>query len=79
MGFSVKTGENFYRNTYGYSATEAERAAEDINRMAADDSVKAAVETYSNLYPSERESIAQQLDSLRNGFQKVEDNDCPIK
>lgn len=39
LGFSVKTGKNFYRNTYGYSATEAERA-EDINAMAADDSVK---------------------------------------
>ncbi len=38
-GFKVKTGKNLYKNTYGYSATELERA-EDFNDMFSDDDVK---------------------------------------
>ena len=39
MGFCVKFGENIYKNTYGYLASEEERA-DDLNHMVADDSVK---------------------------------------
>ncbi len=39
LGYRVKIGENIYRDTYGYLASEMERA-DDINAMAADDSVK---------------------------------------
>ncbi len=35
LGFRVKTGENLYKSTYGYSATERERA-DDLNAMFAD-------------------------------------------
>jgi muramoyltetrapeptide carboxypeptidase len=38
-GFKVKTGKNLYKSTYGYSATELERA-EDLNSMFSDDKVK---------------------------------------
>lgn len=38
-GFIVKEAKNLYASTYGYSATEQERA-EDINELAADESVK---------------------------------------
>lgn len=38
-GFKVKTGENLYKNTYGYLATEIERA-NDFNNMVSDKSVK---------------------------------------
>ncbi|MCL6457055.1 MAG: LD-carboxypeptidase [Gorillibacterium sp.] len=38
-GFRVKVGENFYKNTYGYSATETERA-DDFNNMIFDEDVK---------------------------------------
>lgn len=38
-GFSVKTGENLYRTTYGYLASEQERA-NDFNRMVLDENVK---------------------------------------
>lgn len=38
-GFKVKTGKNLYKNTYGYSATEWERA-DDLNKMFLDDDVK---------------------------------------
>lgn len=39
QGFKVKTGNNIYKNTYGYSATEAERA-DDLNEMVTDKDVK---------------------------------------
>lgn len=39
LGFSVKTGANLYRSTYGYSATEKERS-DDLNEMVADPDVK---------------------------------------
>jgi len=39
MGFRVKTGENFYKSSYGYLASEAERAA-DFNQLARDEAVK---------------------------------------
>ena len=39
LGFAVKTGENFYKNTYGYSATAIERA-DDFNAMFRDGEVK---------------------------------------
>jgi muramoyltetrapeptide carboxypeptidase len=38
-GFQVKLGENIYKNTYGYLASETERA-DDINKMVLDDNVK---------------------------------------
>lgn len=38
-GFRVKTGENLYKSTYGYSATEMERA-HDLNQMVLDEAVK---------------------------------------
>lgn len=38
-GFCVKTGKNLYKSTYGYSASEFERA-EDFNLMVLDDDVK---------------------------------------
>ena len=39
LGFRVKTGENLYKDTYGYLATEQERA-DDFNAMALDDDVR---------------------------------------
>lgn len=39
VGFRVKLGENIYKNTYGYLASEQERA-DDFNSMLADDEVK---------------------------------------
>lgn len=39
MGFQVKTGPNLYKDTYGYLASEEERA-EDFNAMVADETVK---------------------------------------
>ena len=38
-GFRVKKAKNLYANTYGYSATEQERA-DDINELVSDDNVK---------------------------------------
>lgn len=38
-GFKVKAGRNLYKDTYGYLASEAERAG-DLNEMAADAEVK---------------------------------------
>lgn len=38
-GFKVKVGKNMYNKTYGYSASETERA-EDLNDMFSDDEVK---------------------------------------
>lgn len=38
-GFYVKIGENLYKNTYGYSASEQERA-DDLNNMVSDETVK---------------------------------------
>ena len=38
-GFRVKTGSNLFKDTYGYAASEAERA-EDLNQMVLDDEVK---------------------------------------
>lgn len=38
-GFKVKIGKNLYKNTYGYSATELERA-DDFNEMFLDEDVK---------------------------------------
>ena len=35
LGFAVKTGANLYRDTYGYLASEQERA-DDLNQMVAD-------------------------------------------
>ena len=40
FGFRIKFSENFYKNTYGYSATPQEKAS-DINKMFADKEVKA--------------------------------------
>jgi muramoyltetrapeptide carboxypeptidase len=39
LGFKVKLGENVYKDTYGYTASAEERAA-DFNAMAADETVK---------------------------------------
>ncbi len=39
LGFRIKCGENMYRNTYGYLASEQERA-DDFNAMACDAQVK---------------------------------------
>jgi len=39
MGFSVKLGDNIFKNTYGYLASEQERA-DDLNNMVADNEVK---------------------------------------
>lgn len=39
LGFRVKTGENLYKDTYGYTASTEERAA-DLNRMIRDETVK---------------------------------------
>lgn len=38
-GFHVKTGENLYKSTYGYLASERERAS-DLNQMVMDETVK---------------------------------------
>ena len=38
-GFRVKTGTNLYKDTYGYAASEVERA-DDLNQMILDDEVK---------------------------------------
>lgn len=38
-GFKVKTGKNLYSSTYGYSATELERA-DDFNEMFSDEDIK---------------------------------------
>lgn len=39
LGFNVKLGDNVYKNTYGYLASETERA-DDFNAMVTDDDVK---------------------------------------
>ncbi|MGI5899850.1 MAG: S66 peptidase family protein [Christensenellales bacterium] len=39
LGFSVKLGQNVYKDTYGYLASEQERA-DDFNGMVCDESVK---------------------------------------
>lgn len=39
LGFKIKTGKNLYKSTYGYSATEMERA-DDLNDMFSDEEVK---------------------------------------
>ncbi|MFQ7400193.1 MAG: LD-carboxypeptidase, partial [Neglectibacter sp.] len=39
LGFQVRLGDHFFRNTYGYLASEEERA-EDINSMAREKEVK---------------------------------------
>jgi muramoyltetrapeptide carboxypeptidase len=39
LGYSVKLGENFTRDTYGYAAS-AEECAEDVNALVADDAVQ---------------------------------------
>ena len=39
MGFRVKFGENIFKNTYGYLASEQERA-DDLNNMVANNEVK---------------------------------------
>lgn len=39
LGFQVKQAKNLYRDTYGYLASEQERA-EDINAMVQDDTVR---------------------------------------
>lgn len=39
LGFCVKEGKNLYRDTYGFAASEQERA-DDFNEMTADDDVK---------------------------------------
>jgi muramoyltetrapeptide carboxypeptidase len=39
LGFKVKTGENFYKDTDGYTASAKERA-DDLNTLVADDEVK---------------------------------------
>ncbi|MGI6199217.1 MAG: S66 peptidase family protein [Christensenellales bacterium] len=39
LGFAVKTGANLYRDTYGYLASEQERA-DDLNQMVADPAIK---------------------------------------
>lgn len=38
LGFHVKTGNNLYKSSYGYSASEHERA-DDLNEMVNDKSV----------------------------------------
>lgn len=38
-GFRVKTGRNLYKSTYGYAASEQERA-DDLNAMVEDDEVR---------------------------------------
>ena len=38
-GFRVKTGSRLYRHTYGYAASETERA-DDLNEMVSDKDVK---------------------------------------
>ena len=38
LGYKIKLGDNFYKNTYGYAASAEERAA-DLNALVADDSV----------------------------------------
>jgi len=40
MGFKVKLGENFYKDTWGYTASAGERA-DDFNALIADDGVDA--------------------------------------
>ncbi|MCL2362941.1 MAG: LD-carboxypeptidase [Defluviitaleaceae bacterium] len=40
MGFKVKHGDNFYKDTWGYAASARERA-DDFNALIADDSVDA--------------------------------------
>jgi muramoyltetrapeptide carboxypeptidase len=42
MGFKVKLGENFYKNTWGYAASAEERA-DDFNALISDDSVDAVL------------------------------------
>jgi muramoyltetrapeptide carboxypeptidase len=39
LGFNIKEGKNLYNNTYGFAASEQERA-DDFNEMVADDNVK---------------------------------------
>ena len=39
LGFNVKPGDNVYKNTYGYLASETERA-DDFNAMVTDNDVK---------------------------------------
>ena len=39
LGFGIKEGENLYKNTYGYLASEQERA-DDLNNMVLDNNVK---------------------------------------
>jgi muramoyltetrapeptide carboxypeptidase len=39
MGFIVKEGKNLYKNTYGYLASEQERA-DDFSEMILDNEVK---------------------------------------
>lgn len=39
LGFTIKLGNNFTKNTYGYAASAEERAA-DLNALVADDSVQ---------------------------------------
>jgi len=39
LGFKIKLGDNFTKNTYGYAASAEERAA-DLNDLVADDSVQ---------------------------------------
>jgi len=39
LGFKIKLGDNFTKNTYGYAASAEERAA-DLNSLVTDDSVK---------------------------------------
>ncbi|MCL1788134.1 MAG: LD-carboxypeptidase [Defluviitaleaceae bacterium] len=40
LGFKVKLGENFYKDTWGYAASAQERA-DDFNRLVADETVDA--------------------------------------
>lgn len=42
MGFKIKLSKNIYKNTYGYSATPEEKAA-DINEMFSNKDVKAII------------------------------------
>ena len=39
LGFAVKLGENFYKDSYGYAASAEERAA-DLNNLVSDDDVQ---------------------------------------
>ena len=39
LGFNLKLGDNFFKDTYGYAASAEERAA-DINALVADDTVQ---------------------------------------